>query len=64
MSQPIKVTERLARALDRRDGAVGELLEDPAGFRHGHEASTAHAEEELLAELPLQLTDVLRERRL
>src|SRR2546425_2411333 len=47
VSQAIQISERLARALDRGDGAGGVLLEDSAGLRHGH--FPAPTEEELLS---------------
>lgn len=62
VSEPIQIRERLARALDRGDGAGGVLLENTAGLGHGH--FPAPSEEELLSQLTLELTDVFGERRL
>lgn len=62
VSQPIQVGERLARPLDRGEGAGRVLLEDPASLRHGH--FPAPTKEELLSQLALEFPDVLGERGL
>jgi len=62
VSQAIQISQRLARALDRGDGAGSVLLEDTASLRHGH--FPAPTEEELLSQLTFEFTDVFGERRL
>lgn len=60
--EAVEVGERLARALDRRDGAGGVLLEDTTGLGHGHFPTAP--KKQLLPQLSLELADMLGERGL
>ncbi len=64
VSQTIQVRERLARALDRRDGTLRKLLEDTACLGHGDDPAASSTEEQLLSQFAFELADVFRQRRL